>query len=101
MIILRYILIFLFLFITLPTYSKESKFEKKLQKDLKKLSKFSGFIDNNLKLYDEDSISDFKKSIVIIYNHGSDGGKAKLDHCNKGSMNMWSLGYIKFNRTIS
>ena len=86
--ILRYILIFLFLFITLPTYSKESKFEKKLQKDLKKLSKFSGFIDNNLKLYDEDSISDFKKSIVIIYNHGSDDGEAKLDHCNKGSMNV-------------
>ena len=66
MMILRYILIFLFLFISLPTYSKESKFEKKLQKDLKKLSKFNGFIDNNLELYDEGTISDLKKSIAII-----------------------------------
>ena len=87
MMILRYILIFLFLFITLPTYSKESKFEKRLQKDLKKLSKFNGFIDNNLELYDEGTISDLKKSIVIIYNHGS-YGQAKIDYCNKGAMNV-------------
>ena len=69
--ILRYILIFLFLFVSLPSYSKISKFEKQFQKDLKKLSKFNGFIDNNLELYDEGTISDLKKSIAIIYNHGS------------------------------
>ena len=100
MIILRYILIFLFLFITLPTYSKESKFEKRLQKDLKKLSKFNGFIDNNLELYDEDTISDLKKLIVIIYNHGS-FGQAKIDYCNKGAMNVPEIIRNLHNKKIN
>ena len=69
------------------SFSEETKFEKKLKKDLKKLSKFNGFIDDNFKLYDENTIKDYKKSIVVIYSHGSKG-EAKLDHCNKGAANV-------------
>ena len=51
----------MFVAIPLNSYSKESKFEKRLQKDIKKLSKISGFIDNNSKSYSEDEISDRQK----------------------------------------
>ena len=82
-------LIFIFLIISFSNhlFAKENKFEKKLKKDLKKLSKFTGFIDDNFKLYDENTINDYKKSIVVIYSHGSKG-EAKLDHCNKGVANV-------------
>ena len=36
---------------------------------------------------DENTINDYKKSIVVIYSHGSKG-EAKLDHCNKGAANV-------------
>ena len=52
------------------SFSKETKFEKRLQKDINKLSKVSGFIDNELKLYDEETILDKKNTIIIMYNHG-------------------------------
>jgi hypothetical protein len=82
-------LIFIFLIVSFSNYlfAKENKFEKKLKKDLKKLSKFTGFIDDTFKLYDENTINDYKKSIVVIYSHGSKG-EAKLDHCNKGAANV-------------
>ena len=62
------------------SFSEETKFEKKLKKDLKKLSKFTGFIDDNFKLYDENTINNFKKSIVVIYSHGSKGGEIGRAH---------------------
>ena len=86
--IIKLIFIFLIISFSNNSYSKETKFEKKLKKDLKKLSKFTGFIDDNFKLYDENTINDFKKSIVVIYSHGSKGGEATLDHCNKGAANV-------------
>ena len=81
-------LIIIFILFATNIVAKESKFEKKLKKDLKKLSKFNGFMDDDFKLYSEDNISDANKSIVIIYSHGSNGGESTLDHCNKGSMNV-------------
>ena len=66
---LNYLII---LIVSISTYvsAKETKFEKRLQKDIKKLSRISGFIDNNLKLYDQEEISDKKNTIVVIFNHG-------------------------------
>lgn len=84
---IKYLLIF-FISLSTSSFSKDSKFEKKLKKDIKKLSKFNGFIDDNFNLYQDDIISDFKKSITLIYSHGSGGGESNLDHCNKGSANI-------------
>ena len=48
------------------SFSQETKFEKRIKKDIDKLSKVSGFIDNELKLYDEETILDKKNTIIII-----------------------------------
>ena len=66
-------LIFIFFITNIfnQSFSKETKFEKRLKKDIDKLSKISGFIDNELKLYDEELVIDKKNTIIIIYNHGS------------------------------
>ena len=78
---------FIILVVSISTYvsAKETKFEKRLQKDIKKLSRISGFIDNNLKLYDEEEISDKKNTIVVIFNHGQQDGQKKVERCNKGA----------------
>ena len=81
----KYFLILLFVVIPLNSYSKESKFEKRLQKDIKKLSKISGFIDNNSKSYSEDEISDRQNTIVIIWNHGQRDGQKRIERCKKGT----------------
>ena len=52
----RNLLALLFVLISISANAKETKFEKRLQKDIKKLSKLSGFIDSKLKLYGEDTI---------------------------------------------
>ena len=77
----KYFLILLFVAIPLNSYSKESKFEKRLQKDIKKLSKISGFIDNNSKSYSEEEISDRQNTIVIIWNHGQGDGQKRIERC--------------------
>ena len=84
--------IILFLLFSPNLFSKESKFNKQLQKDLKKLSKFDGFVDEKLQRYDENIIIDKKNTIVIVYNHGSKG-EAEKDSCYKGTMNV--APYIK------
>ena len=81
----RYFLILLFVLVSTLTYAKETKFEKRLQKDIKKLSKISGFIDNELKLYDEETILDKKNTIIIIYNHGSYKPETRREECIKGA----------------
>lgn len=81
---IKYLLTF-FVLLSSSSFSKETKFEKRLQKDIKKLSKFSGFIDDNLKLYSEDEISDKKNTIVIIYNHGQGDGQKRLEKCHNSS----------------
>ena len=75
------------LVISFSTYvsAKETKFEKRLQKDIKKLLRISGFIDDDLNLYSEDEITDRKNTIVIIFNHGQQDGQKKVERCNKGA----------------
>ena len=41
--------------------------DKKFEKDLKKISKDNGFVDNLGKIYSVDTISDKKNTILIIY----------------------------------
>ena len=59
---------FIVFIISISTYisAKETKFEKRLQKDIKKLSRISGFIDNELKLYDEKTILEKKIQLLLF-----------------------------------
>ncbi len=75
---MRQILIII-LFILL---SKNSFADKKFEKDLKKVSKDNGFINNTGKIYPIENISDKKNIILIMYTHGSQGEQI-LDKCNK------------------
>ena len=56
--------------------------DKKYEKDLKKVSKDSGFVDNLGKIYPIDDITDKKNTLIVIYNHGSQNDQT-LDKCNK------------------
>jgi hypothetical protein len=78
---------FIILILSISNYvsAKENKFEKRLQKDIKKLSRISGFVDHDLTLYNEDEITDKKNTIVIIFNHGQQVGQKKVERCNKGA----------------
>ena len=80
-------LIFIFLIISFSnhSFSQETKFEKRIKKDIDKLSKVSGFIDNELKLYDEETILDKKNTIIIMYNHGSWKPETRREECIKGA----------------
>ena len=60
----------------------DKKADKKFGKDLKKISKYNGFVDNLEKIYPADNISDKKNTILIVYTHGS-GNDHVLDKCNK------------------
>ena len=72
-------ILILFFFLLINTYSLA---EKKFEKDLKKVSKDNGFINNTGKIYPIDNISDKKNIILIVYTHGSQGEQT-LDKCNK------------------
>ena len=67
------------LFVLLSTNSFA---DKKFEKDLKKVSKDNGFINNTGKIYPIENISDKKNIILIVYTHGSQGEQT-LDKCNK------------------
>ena len=56
--------------------------DKKFEKDLKKVSKDNGFINNTGNIYPIENISDKKNIILIVYTHGSQGEQT-LDKCNK------------------
>ena len=75
---MKKILILIF-FILINTYSLA---DKKFEKDLKKVSKDNGFINNTGKIYPIENISDKKNIILIMYTHGSQGEQI-LDKCNK------------------
>ena len=45
--------------------------DKKFDKDLKKVSKDNGLIENNGKIYSINNISDKKNTILVVYSHGS------------------------------
>ena len=83
---LRIILILVsFIFSNNSLASEETKFEKRLKKDIKKLSKISGFVDNESQLYNEEIILDKKNTIIIIYNHGSNTPEKRREECVKGA----------------
>lgn len=62
--------------------SAQSFADKKFEKDLKKISKDSGFVDNLGKIYPIDDITDKKNTLIVVYNHGSQNDQT-LDKCNK------------------
>ena len=70
-------ILILILFLLLNTHVVA---DKKLLKDLKKVSKDNGFINNEGNIYPVESIKDKKNTILIIYSHGSDGDQ-KIDNC--------------------
>ena len=70
-------ILILILFLLLNTHVVA---DKKLLKDLKKVSKDNGFINNEGNIYPVESIKDKKNTILIIYSHGSDVDQ-KIDNC--------------------
>ena len=60
--------------------------DKKFEKDLKKISKDSAFIDNAGKIYSVDKIDNKENIILVIYTHGAMGDQ-KLDKC----LSKWNL----------
>ena len=50
------------------------------EKDLEMVSKDSGFIDQDGKMYSHDQITDKSNSIIVIYSHGAQGDQ-KIDKC--------------------
>jgi hypothetical protein len=78
---MKKIIICLFLILISNFSYSESKFDK----ELNKVSKDNGFIDNKGNLYSEDQIKDKKNIILIIYNHGSD-----YDQVYDGCIEPWN-----------
>ena len=70
-------ILILILFLLLNTHVVA---DKKLLKDLKKVSKDNGFINNKGNIYPVESIKDKKNTILIIYSHGSNVDQ-KIDKC--------------------
>ena len=73
----KILIILLFIIFSSNVYA-DSKFEK----DLAKVSKNSGFIDNKKKIYYIEKITDKKNTVLIIYNHGSTNDQT-IDKCTK------------------
>ena len=57
--------------------------DTRLEKDLKKLSKYNFFVGNEGNRYDLDHNINKDKTIILIYSHGSGGSEKKLQKCNK------------------
>ena len=60
--------------------------DKKFEKDLKKISKDSSFIDNTGKIYSLNKMNNKENIILVIYTHGAMGDQ-KLDKC----LSKWNL----------
>ena len=80
---MKKILIILLVFIFTTNAYSNSKFDK----DLKKISKDSAFVDNKGKVYSKEQITDKKNTILIIYNHRSDNDQ-KIDKCTNPGNNV-------------
>ena len=80
---MKKILIFLFFIIFFTNAYSDSKYSK----ELKKISKNNGFVDNKGKVYSREQITDKKNTILIIYNHGSDYDQV-TDKCTNPSNNV-------------
>lgn len=77
----KILIIILFFFLTPNSFA-----DKKFEKELKKISKDSSFIDNTGKIYTQDKIINKQNTILLIYTHGSMGDQ-KLDKC----LSKWNL----------
>ena len=75
------LILILLLFFNNYVFAK-SKFEKKFDKDLKKISKLNSFVDNQGNHYILDQNIDKDKTIILIYTHGQ-WSFSKLNGCNK------------------
>ena len=62
-----------------PSKSTEVNISQ-FEKDLETVSKDSGFIDQDGKMYSHDQITDKSNSIIVIYSHGAQGDQ-KIDKC--------------------
>ncbi len=62
-----------------PSKSTEVNISQ-FEKDLETVSKDSGFIDQDGKMYSHDQITDISNSIIVIYSHGAQGDQ-KIDKC--------------------
>ena len=78
---IKLILIFLLFFYNFA-FAK-TKFEKRFEKDLKKISKLNSFVDNQGNHYKLDQNIEKDKTIILIYTHGQWGGDPKLNGCNR------------------
>ena len=63
------LIIILSLLLSGNTYA-QTKSDKKFEKDLKKISKYNGFVDNLEKIYLIDEITDNKNTLLAVYNYG-------------------------------
>ena len=71
----RFILMLLLVF-----SSTNSLANNKFEKELKKVSKDNGFVDNKGEVYSSEQITDKKNTILIIYTHGASNDQ-KIDKC--------------------
>ena len=78
---IKLILIFLLFFYNFA-FAK-TKFEKRFEKDLNKISKLNSFVDNEGNPYELDENINKDKTIIIIYTHGASGSDRKVEGCNK------------------
>ena len=76
------LILILLLFLNNFAFAK-TKFEKRFEKDLNKISKLNSFVDNEGNPYELDENIDKDKTIILIYTHGQWGGDPKLNGCNR------------------
>ena len=75
--------IFFYLFLFNLIFNSYSLSDTRFEKDLKKLSKYNFFVNNEGNRYELDQNIDKDKTIILIYSHGSGGSEKKLQKCNK------------------
>ncbi len=75
--------IFFYLFLFNLIFNSYSLSDSRFEKDLKKLSKYNFFVNNEGNRYELDQNIDKDKTIILIYSHGSGGSERKLQKCNK------------------
>ena len=76
------LILILLLFLNNIAFAK-TKFEKRFEKDLNKISKLNSFVDNEGNPYELDENINKDKTIIIIYTHGASGSDRKVEGCNK------------------
>ena len=73
--------IFFYLFLCNIIFNSYSLSDTRFEKDLKKLSKYNFFVNNQGNRYELDQNIDKDKTIILIYSHGSAGKESSLQLC--------------------